>query len=69
MRTQDAISYFTTAAALAERLGVTASAISQWGEHPPDARQLLLERITEGKLKAEPGCMDRVLGIAEAKAL
>ena len=68
MQTQAAISYAKNAAGLAELLGVTASAISQWGNFPPDARQLQLERVTKGALKAEPGCLDRVLGMAEAKA-
>lgn len=67
MRTQDAIHYAKNAKSLAELIGVTASAISQWGEYPPDARQLQIERVTVGALKAEPGCLDRVLGL-EAKA-
>lgn len=68
MRTLDAINYAKNATGLAELLGVTASAISQWGEFPPDTRQLQLERLTVGGLKAEPGCLDRVLGIStEAK--
>jgi len=66
MRTQDAIEHAKGAKRLAEMLGVTASAISQWGEFPPDARQLQLERLTVGALQAEPGCLDRVLGL-EAK--
>lgn len=67
MRTLDAINHAKNATGLAELLGVTASAISQWGEFPPDARQLQLERLTVGALKAEPGCLDRVLGF-EVKA-
>lgn len=38
MRTDDLISVFDTATALAEFLGVTKSAISQWGETVPELR-------------------------------
>lgn len=64
MKTKDAIEYFGTAVSLRERLGMTSSgAVSHWGEYPPDNRQLQIERITLGALKAEPGCLDRVLGM------
>jgi len=44
-------------------LGISSGAISQWGDAVPIARQLQLERITLGALKAEPGCFDRLIGI------
>lgn len=68
MRTQDAITYAKNAAGLAGLLSVTASAISQWGEYPPDDRQLQIEHLTGGTLKAEPGCLDRVLRLSKAAA-
>ena len=69
MKTQQAIEYAGTAVNLANLLGIKSTgAISQWGEYPPENRQLQLERITLGALKAEPGCMDRVLGFKEATA-
>lgn len=68
MRTQDAIAYAKNAKNLAELLDLTASSISQWGEFPPDARQLQIERVTLGALKAEPGCLDRVLKIEKKAA-
>lgn len=69
MKTQDAIHHLGTAAALAKLVGVTPGAVSQWGEFPPDNRQLQIERLTGQALVAEPGCLDRLIGmpqIAEA---
>jgi len=60
MKTQDAIKHAGGSLKLAQLLCLTSGAISQWGEYPPDSRQLQLERITP--LKAEPGCLDRLLG-------
>lgn len=68
MKTQDAITYAGGSLKLAQLLSLTSGAISQWGEYPPDNRQLQIERVTLGALKAEPGCMDRVLGFKEATA-
>jgi len=66
MKTIEAIKYAGGSLKLAQLLELTSGAISQWGEHPPENRQLQLERITLGALKAEPGCMDRVLGFKQA---
>ena len=66
MKTQNAIEYAGTAVNLASLLGIKSTgAISQWGEYPPESRQLQIERITLGALKAEPGCMDRLLGFKD----
>jgi DNA-binding transcriptional regulator YdaS (Cro superfamily) len=66
MKTQDAIKYAGTAVKLADMLDIGSSgAISQWGEYPPENRQLQIERVTLGALKAEPGCLDRVLGFKQ----
>lgn len=53
MRTKDAIEHFGTAAALAAKLQINQSAISQWGEFPPYPRQFQIQVATGGKLKAE----------------
>lgn len=53
MRTADAISHFKTASALARSLRITPQAITSWGELVPKVRQYELERITNGKLKAD----------------
>ena len=55
--------YGNNVSALARALDIDQSSIYSWGEYPPDARQLQLERITGGKLKAEPECEARVLGL------
>lgn len=64
MKTQQAIDHYGSATALADAIGVTLPAISQWDEFPPDKRQLQIERLTESALKAEPGCAERLLGTA-----
>jgi hypothetical protein len=56
MTSSEAIAKFDTATALALALGCTQAAISQWGEYPPLLRQLELERLTRGALRAEPEC-------------
>jgi hypothetical protein len=66
MRTKDAIRYFKDIAPLAKALRVTPPAIYQWGDYPPDKRQLQIELLTDGKLVAEPGCADRLLGLSDA---
>lgn len=63
MKTQEAIAYAGSSAALAELIGVTPAAITQWGDYPPDGRQLQIEKLTRKALKAEPGCLDRLLGM------
>lgn len=50
MKTADAISHFKTAAALADALGATRGAVSQWGEDVPELSAAKLEKITDGAL-------------------
>jgi transposase-like protein len=67
MTKSDAIAYFQgNVSALARAAGVHQSTVYDWGEYPPDSRQLRLQRATKGRLKAEPGCRERVLGLGEA---
>lgn len=55
MKKTDAIQHFGTQVALAAAIGVDQSTISKsWGEYPPPLRQLQLEALTGGALKAEP---------------
>jgi predicted transcriptional regulator len=64
MKTEEAIKYAGSVTELASLLGITAGAVSQWGDYPPDGRQLQLEQLskkTRNKLKAEPGCLERLL--------
>ena len=39
---------------LAERLGIKQSSISLWGERPPYLRQVQIELLSAGALKAHP---------------
>lgn len=61
MRTAQVIEHFKSQAATARALGIKQPSVATWGEYPPDNRQIQIERITSGKLKAEPGCMDRLI--------
>lgn len=63
MRKSEALAYFNgNVSALARAAGVDQSTIYGWGEFPPDKRQVRLERVTNGELKAEPECEARLLG-------
>jgi len=55
MKTSDAISFFGNKVKLAEALGVTHSAICQWGDHVPPRRAYQIERLSNGKLKFDEG--------------
>jgi len=60
MTKAEALAYFDgNVSALARALGMDQSTFYSWKHFPPGGRQLQLERITGGKLKAEPGCMER----------
>lgn len=67
MTKTDAINFYAgNVSALARALGLDQSTVYSWGDFPPDKRQLQLERLTGGALTAEPGCLDRVTGLADA---
>lgn len=60
MTKSEALQYFDgNVSALARALDMDQSTFYSWKDYPPGGRQLQLERITGGKLKAEPGCMRR----------
>jgi len=52
MKTELAVDYFGTKAAIADALGIKRSAVSQWGETIPQGRAYQIEVLTGGKLKA-----------------
>lgn len=56
MTKDSAVQYFGTQAELAKALNIKQASISGWGEYPPDIRQIQLQTITRGKLRAEPAC-------------
>ena len=51
MNTQEAVKYFKSKVRLAEKLGISHSAVSQWGVLMPEKQALKLDRITGGQLK------------------
>ena len=56
MTKDQAVSKFGTQIGLAEALGITQGSIAAWGTYPPPLRQLQIEALTKGDLKAEPDC-------------
>lgn len=54
MKTQSAIDHYGSATKVAEILGISKAAVSQWGENVPELRALQLEIKSEGALKAKP---------------
>lgn len=68
MRTTDVLEHFKTQKAVARALGIRQPSVALWGEFPPPARQLQIQKLTRGRLKAEPGCMERLLGMDKARA-
>jgi hypothetical protein len=56
MTKSEAIAFYGTQQKLAEALGMSQGSISLWGDQPPALRQIQLQTITRGKLKADPGC-------------
>ncbi len=53
MRTYDAVRFFGGPTALARALGIEPPSIYSWGKTVPPLRQLQLELLTRGKLKAD----------------
>lgn len=56
MTKDEAVAAFGTQVRLAEALGMSQGSVSLWGEYPPPLRQLQIEALTGGKLRAEPDC-------------
>lgn len=54
MFTSEAIQHFKTPAAVAEKLGISRQAVSQWGELVPPLSAARLAKLSRGKLKFDP---------------
>lgn len=54
MRKEEAVNFYGSQSALARALGIAQASVAGWGEYPPGVRQLQLEALTGGTLKAEP---------------
>lgn len=52
MKKSDVLQHFKQGKVLAEKLGISEAAVSQWGEDVPPVRQYQIEVITKGALKA-----------------
>ena len=59
MNKADAIKFFGTQVKLAALLGTTQSTVSGWGDYPPPLRQLQIEQLSGGALKAEKNILPR----------
>lgn len=54
MTTDEVVKHFgNSKSAVAAALNISPSAVSQWGEQPPEKQQFRLEKITRGALKAD----------------
>jgi len=53
MKTQDVLEYFGGARQTAEALGISATAVYQWGDEVPRTRQAHVEAVTKGKIKRD----------------
>ena len=56
MKKQEVLDYFGGVIATAKALGISQPSVSNWGEDLPELRQLELEQLTGGTLKAGPEC-------------
>lgn len=69
MTTDEARKHFGTQEKLAAALGIAQPTVSGWGVYPPALRQIQLERITDGALRAESACYEPSHGIKESQSL
>ena len=54
MKKQDAISHFGSARELARAVGISDSAVCQWGDYVPPSTAFFLEKLTKGILAFDP---------------
>lgn len=68
MSIDEVLSYFKTRAKAAEALGVQTQAIYNWvtADKVPPLRQVQIEKLTRGKLKADPDVYDQKRGQSAA---
>jgi hypothetical protein len=56
MKTETVIQHFGNQHAVAIALGIKQPSVAAWGEYPPELRQLQVESVTSGALRAESEC-------------
>lgn len=60
MKTEQLVKWFGSKVEVARFLGISGAAVALWGDYPPLVHQLLFERVTAGRLKAEPDTWRRL---------
>jgi DNA-binding transcriptional regulator YdaS (Cro superfamily) len=63
MTKDEVIRHFGSVSATARALGIRQPSVTNWGKFPPADRQLQIQLVTGGKLRAEDGAIDSMLGI------
>jgi transcriptional repressor of cell division inhibition gene dicB len=56
MKKQEVLDHFGGVIATAKSLGISQPSVSNWTDPLPELRQLELEQLTGGRLKAGPEC-------------
>jgi hypothetical protein len=67
MKTIEAIDFFGSKAAVAAALGLKTPSIYEWGEFPPQLRQIQLEMLSGGQLKADAACLPQARPVPVAE--
>lgn len=57
MDMQSVIQHFGSKSKTARALGLAPASVTLWGDRVPSLRQLQIERLTGGKLKADPAIL------------
>lgn len=58
MTKTEAIKHFGSQSALARALSITQPSVAEWAEDLPALRQIQIERVTGGQLRADPSCYE-----------
>lgn len=56
MKTSEAVQHFGSQHALAKALSLSQPSVAKWKDYPPALRQLQIEAVTTGALRAEADC-------------
>jgi DNA-binding transcriptional regulator YdaS (Cro superfamily) len=60
MRTEQAVEYFGSQAAIAAALEISRAAVSKWGDVVPEGSAYKLESLTDGELKVDRDLYRRI---------
>ena len=56
MTSNQVFKHFGSKAKAADAIGIQRQSINDWGKYPPCLRQLQIEKMTNGELKADKSC-------------